>query len=27
LPEGTIWRRLHEARMTLRQHLIDKEAP
>jgi RNA polymerase sigma-70 factor (ECF subfamily) len=27
LPEGTVWRRLHEARMTLRRHLADKEAP
>jgi RNA polymerase sigma-70 factor (ECF subfamily) len=27
LPEGTVWRRLHEARMTLRRHLVDKEAP
>jgi len=27
LPEGTVWRRLHEARMNLRRHLIDKEAP
>jgi len=27
VPEGTVWRRLHEARMNLRRHLIDKEAP
>ena len=27
LPEGTVWRRLHEARMNLRRHLIAKEAP
>jgi RNA polymerase sigma-70 factor (ECF subfamily) len=27
LPEGTVWRRLHEARMSLRRHLVDKEAP
>jgi RNA polymerase sigma-70 factor (ECF subfamily) len=27
LPEGTIWRRLHDARMSLRRHLVDKEAP
>jgi RNA polymerase sigma factor (sigma-70 family) len=27
LPEGTVWRRLHEARMNLRRHLIDEEAP
>jgi RNA polymerase sigma factor (sigma-70 family) len=27
LPEGTVWRRLHEARMTLRRQLIDKGAP
>jgi RNA polymerase sigma-70 factor (ECF subfamily) len=27
LPEGTVWRRLHEARMTLRHHLGEKETP
>ncbi len=27
LPEGTVWRRLHEARMRLRGQLLDKEAP
>jgi RNA polymerase sigma-70 factor (ECF subfamily) len=27
LPEGTVWRRLHEARMTLRQQMSDKESP
>jgi RNA polymerase sigma-70 factor, ECF subfamily len=27
LPQGTVWRRLHEARMTLRHHLADKETP
>jgi RNA polymerase sigma-70 factor (ECF subfamily) len=27
LPQGTVWRRLHEARMTLRHHLADKERP
>jgi DNA-directed RNA polymerase specialized sigma24 family protein len=27
VPEGTVWRRLHEARMSLRRHLVDKEAP
>jgi RNA polymerase sigma-70 factor (ECF subfamily) len=27
VPEGTVWRRLHEARMTLRRHLGGKETP